>query len=367
MSNLPSLNEALHFSSGQTMKNRFMLAPMTNCQSHPDGTLSDDEFKWLTMRAQGGFGLTMTCASHVQAVGQGFPGQLGVFGEEHVNGHRRLADAIRSHGSLAIIQLHHAGIRTAAALIGDAPVGPSPYAKTGARALTTDEVKTLRDAFIQAAQRAQTAGYDGAEIHGAHGYVVTQFLSEQYNQRLDEYGGSFENRQRLLMEILEGVRQTCGTDFCLGVRLSPERYGLDLPEMLELGQRICQDSLVDFLDWSLWDVFKYPEGDDEHQESLLTRVLSVDRGACRVTGAGKILTAADARKVLAAGVDFITVGQGAILHHDYPQQVMNNEAFVPRARPVSPEYLQAQGLSPVFIKYMRRWPNFVGEPSDAVS
>ena len=246
-------------------------------------------------------------------------------------------------------------------------MGPSPYAKTGARALTTDEVKTLRDAFIQAAQRAQTAGYDGAEIHGAHGYVVTQFLSEQYNQRLDEYGGSFENRQRLLMEILEGVRQTCGTDFCLGVRLSPERYGLDLPEMLELGQRICQDSLVDFLDWSLWDVFKYPEGDDEHQESLLTRVLSVDRGACRVTVAGKILTAADARKVLAAGVDFVTVGQGAILHHDYPQQVMNNEAFVPKARPVSPEYLQAQGLSPVFIKYMRRWPNFVGEPSDVVS
>ena len=128
MSNLPSLNEALHFSSGQTMKNRFMLAPMTNCQSHPDGTLSDDEFKWLTMRAQGGFGLTdlrIPCAGRRS----GLSGQLGVFGEEHVNGHRRLADAIRSHGSLAIIQLHHAGIRTAAALIGDAPWDHPPTPK----------------------------------------------------------------------------------------------------------------------------------------------------------------------------------------------------------------------------------------------
>ena len=92
------LFEPLTLAHGPALKNRFMLAPLTNLQSHPDGTLSDDEFKWLTYRAKGGFALTMTCAAHVQRVGQGFPGQLGVFGDEHLPGLTRLAAAIKDYG-----------------------------------------------------------------------------------------------------------------------------------------------------------------------------------------------------------------------------------------------------------------------------
>ena len=88
-----------------------MLAPLTNLQSHADGTLSDDELRWLSMRAEGGYGLTMTCAAHVHARGQGFPGQLGCFSEAHIEGLTRLADAIRGHGSVSSLQLHHAGMR----------------------------------------------------------------------------------------------------------------------------------------------------------------------------------------------------------------------------------------------------------------
>ena len=88
------------------MKNRFMLAPLTNLQSHADGTLSDDEFRWLAMRAEGGFGLTMTCAAHVQAAGQGFPGQLGIFDDKHLPGLARLAEAINQTGS----RILHLGI-----------------------------------------------------------------------------------------------------------------------------------------------------------------------------------------------------------------------------------------------------------------
>src|ERR1700755_2402963 len=106
------LFEPMSFAHGPAMKNRFMLAPLTNLQSHPDGRLSDDEFRWLTYRAKGGFGLTMTCAAHVQAVGQGFPGQLGVFSDIHLEGLTRLATAIRAAGSLAAVQLHHAGNRS---------------------------------------------------------------------------------------------------------------------------------------------------------------------------------------------------------------------------------------------------------------
>ena len=214
----------LSLQHGPAMKNRFMLAPLTNTQSHPDGTLSDDEFAWLTYRAEGGFGLTMTCAAHVQAAGQGFPGQLGVFGDQHLPGLSRLAAAIKAHGSIASVQLHHAGMRSPKELIGQAPLCPSEDAETGARALTLPEVEQLRDDFIAAAVRAQTAGFDGVEIHGAHGYVLCQFLSPTINRREDRYGGSPENRARIVREIIDGIRSACHPDFHLGIRLSPERF-----------------------------------------------------------------------------------------------------------------------------------------------
>ena len=116
---------------GPAMKNRFMLAPLTNSQSHPDGRLSDDEFHWLTKRAEGGFGLTMTCAAHVQAVGQGFPGQLGVFGDQHLEGLTRLAAAIKAAGSVSALQLHHAGNRSPKEIDGT-PVCPSDEPDSGA-------------------------------------------------------------------------------------------------------------------------------------------------------------------------------------------------------------------------------------------
>ena len=135
--------QPMTFLRGPAMKNRLMLAPLTNLQSHPDGRLSDDEYHWLTMRAKGGFGLTMSCAAHVQAIGQGFPGQLGIFGDEHLPGLRRLADGIREHDSVSVVQLHHAGMRSPQDLIGTTPVSPSADSETGARALSLDEVEAL--------------------------------------------------------------------------------------------------------------------------------------------------------------------------------------------------------------------------------
>src|SRR5690606_29609150 len=144
---------------GPAMKNRFMLSPLTNQQSHADGRLSDEERRWLTMRAEGGFGLVMTAAAHVQAQGQGFPGQLGIFSDEQLPGLTRLADDIRAAGSLSAVQLHHAGDRTPPDLAG--PVSASDNPKTGARGLTEGEVEQLIEDFILAAQRADRAGFDG--------------------------------------------------------------------------------------------------------------------------------------------------------------------------------------------------------------
>ncbi|HEB91821.1 MAG TPA: NADH:flavin oxidoreductase, partial [Deltaproteobacteria bacterium] len=213
--------DPMPFVRGPRMKNRFMLAPLTNLQSHPDGRLSEDEFNWLVMRARGGFGATMTCAAHVQAIGQGFPGQLGIFADEHVPGLSRLAKEIRANDSVALVQLHHAGMRSPAGLIGQTPVCPSENDETGARALTLPEVEELIADFVAAAGRAERAGFDGVEIHGAHGYVLGQFFSPTINRRSDRYGGTLEGRSRILFEIVEGIRRACRPDFIVGVRLSP--------------------------------------------------------------------------------------------------------------------------------------------------
>lgn len=352
---------ALTFLCGARMKNRFMLAPLTNCQSHDDGTLSADEFHWLAMRARGNFGLTMTCAAFVQPVGKGFPGQLGIHADVTIDGHERLTHAIRSHGSLAVIQLHHAGMRSPEDLIGEPPVCPSADAESGARELTLAEVHGLRDDFIAAAERAQRAGYDGVEIHGAHGYILCQFLSASINRRTDEYGGSLNNRMRIFHEILAGVREVCGSEFLVGVRLSPERFGMDVAECMAVSQSLIDSGRIDFLDVSLWDCFKGPEDVQHQDKTLLQHVTGLDQKGVRLTVAGKIATGADTQAILDAGIDFVTIGRAAILHHDFPDRVMADPTFEPISLPVTRAHLANEGLGEAFIRYMSRWKGFVSE------
>ena len=343
------------------MKNRFMLAPLTNLQSHEDGVLSDEEFKWLTMRARGGFGLTMTCAAHVQAVGQGFPGQLGIFDNNHIEGLTRLAKEIKKQGSIAICQLHHAGMRSPEDLIGETPVCPSYNEKTGARALSYEEVEQLRDDFIAAAMRAQEAGFDGVEIHGAHGYVLCQFFASGINNREDIYGGSLANRYRILFEIIDGVRECCHDNFMLGVRLSPERFGMKLDEFKQIAQRLFNEGKIEFLDMSLWDVFKEPNEEDKQGRTLLSYFTDLDRQNVRLGIAGKIRTPEEVEKALAGGVDWIMLGRAAILHHDFPAQQQKNPGFSPVTLPVPREHLEKEGVSEKFIGYLSSWKGFVAD------
>ncbi len=350
--------DPLHFSNGLRMKNRFMLAPLTNLQSHDDGTLSDDEYRWLTFRARGGFGMTMTCASHVQETGRGFPGQLGCFGDQHLDGLSRLASGIRKHDSIAMLQLHHAGMRSPADLIGTTPVCPSENTKHGARALSLAEVEQMVEDFIAAAVRAQSAGFDGVEVHGAHGYVLCQFLSPTINQRDDDYGGSIENRARIIFDVVDGIRDRCGPEFLLGVRLSPERFDVRLDEIRWLAERLMRDATVNFIDMSLWDTLKEPEEEAFKGRTLMSYFTELDRGDVRLGVAGKLRRPADVSRALSDGADFAILGRAGILHHDYPNQVKANADFEPMKPPVSADYLREQGLGEALIDYVRNW-NFV--------
>jgi len=344
--------DTVTFSHGPAMANRLMLAPLTNQQSHADGTMSDDEFHWLTMRAQGGFGLTMTCASHVQAVGQGFAGQMGIWSDDHVDGLTRLAAALNSAGTVSYVQLHHAGNRAPAAVIGTQPVCPSDDEATGARALTRDEVQQVVADFVAAAVRAERAGFHGVELHGAHGYLICQFLSAELNHRTDEYGGSLENRSRLLFEIIDGIRAACGEGLALAVRLSPERFGMRVAEIVEVYGRLVASGKLDLIDMSLWDYERVVDEPGFEGRRLIDIFAELTRGDVRLGVAGKIHDPADVLRVLEAGVDIPVLGRVAILHHDYPR-LLGTEGFVPRRPPATPESLHAEGVSPTFVNYLR--------------
>lgn len=356
---LSPLFDPLPLAHGPAMKNRFMLAPLTNLQSHPDGRLSEAEYHWLTMRARGGFALTSTCAAHVQAAGQGFPGQLGVFGDQHLEGLTRLAAGIKAHGSLASVQLHHAGNRSPKNLV-EVPVCPSEHEESGSRGLSLAEVEQLRDDFIAAAKRAERAGFDGVEVHGAHGYILAQFLSSEINQRTDRYGGSLENRARLVFEIIDGIRAQCRADLQLGLRLSPERFGLKLLEIQEVAAELLRQGKIDYLDMSLWDVTAEPADEALKGRTLMSYFADLPRGQVRLGAAGKVMNAAACRRVLEGGCDFAIVGRGAILRHDFPERVRLDPNYTSPPLPVSEQYLRDQGLSDVFIGYFRgNWPDFV--------
>ncbi len=359
-----SAHDALPLSRGPAPRNRLWLAPLTNTQSHADGTISEDELRFLTMRARGGFGVVMTCAMHVQANGQGFPGQLGIFDDVHVAGLARLAAAIHAHGGVAYAQLFHGGMRANAELTGEAPVSATAQERKGARALALAEVEALRDAFIAAALRAERAGFDGVELHGAHGYILAQFLSPTLNTREDRYGGDLAGRARLLLEVLGGVRDACGPDFTVGVRLSGERFGITLAEMRTLSAQLLGDARLDFLELSLWDSFKEPAEEEHQGRSLLSHFTEHERGGVRLGVAGKIMSGADVRRALAAGADFVSLGRAAILHHDFPARLGADADFAARPIPVSAETLRAEGLGDAFVAYMGGWKGFVAGEAD---
>ena len=326
---MTDLSQPLSLTRGPAWKNRFMLAPLTNLQSHPDGTLSDDEFNWLTYRATGGFGLVMTGAAHVQRVGQGFPGKLGVFSDDHMPGLTRLAAKIKAEGAVLLrcgcTPCRHP-LRPKD-LIGEQPRGPSEDAETGSRALSLAEVEELVEDFVAAAVRAERAGFDGVELHGAHGYILCAFMSPETNRREDRYGGSPENRARIVFEIIKGVRERTRPDFQLGLRLSPERFGLRMAEQIEVARRVLASGDLDYLDMSLWDVFKAPVEEAFAHRPLIDWFTELPRGETRLGAAGKLMSAADCRRILEHGADFAILGRAAVLHHDFPQKVAGDPDF----------------------------------------
>jgi 2,4-dienoyl-CoA reductase-like NADH-dependent reductase (Old Yellow Enzyme family) len=358
------LYEPLTLRSGAVVPNRITLAPMTNGQSLADGQLGDDELAWLARCADGGFGLIETCAAYVGLDGKAWDGELGVDRDDDIAGLTRLAARLRRGGGLAVVQLFHGGVRATQRLSGEQVWSASTWQEDGPtfevpRVATPADLARVIEQFAAAAGRAQRAGFDGIELHGAHGYLLSQFLSTTMNPRSDGWGGDLAGRARLIREVTRAVRARVGPRFTVGVRLSLEdrgpARGLDLDDSLQVARWLADDG-VDFVHASLWDAAAMTtKRPDQHAVSLLRAILPRD---VAVIACGGLWTAADAVALRERGADLIALGRAAICNPDWPIAA-RSPGWEPKRPPVTRAELLERSVSPVFIGYLARWKNFV--------
>jgi len=354
-----SLLSPLVLRPGIVSRNRIWLAPLTNKQSHLDGTLGDAELRFLGMRADGGFGLVETCAAYVSQDGKTWEGELGVHDDAMLDGLTRLAARIHQGGALASAQLFHGGLRASQAVSGITPWSPSPHTDekgSESREGTEEDIARVIADFARAAERCARAGFDSVELHGAHGYLLSQFLSTVYNRREDRWGASLENRARLIREVTRAVK-AAAPSLVLAVRMSPEDYGqtrgVDLDESLQLARWLVEDG-AEVLHLSLWrsglNTTKRPES---HATPLFRDAVGP---SVKLVVAGAIWTHSEAEGQLSLGADAVALGRSGIANHDWPSKA--DEPSLLRA-PVAPATLLDEGLSPGFVEYLRAFRGFV--------
>jgi 2,4-dienoyl-CoA reductase-like NADH-dependent reductase (Old Yellow Enzyme family) len=358
------LFEPITLPSGATLPNRLALAPLTNQQSDDDGVLSADEERWLLRRARGGFGLVETCAAHVAEDGKGFDGQLGAFDDRLLPRLVELARGLREAGALGVVQLYHGGVRAPSRLTGSQPWSASSFTEDRAgfevpREASEAQIEGVIERFGAAAERSAKAGFGGVELHAAHGYLLSQFLSRTMNQRTDRWGGSLENRARLVLACLRAARARTPKGFTVGARLSPEDFGfahgLDVDETVDVARMLVDEGL-DFVHLSLWDhtknTQKYPE---RHALELFRPAIPA---RVPIVAAGKVWTRVEAEALLDRGADVIALGRAAILNPEWPT-LARDPAWQPTRPPLSPEAYAALDLGPRFVTYLQRFKDMV--------
>ena len=320
------------------LKNRIVVSPMCEYSSI-DGFANDWHLVHLGSRAVGGAGLVITEAAAVTAEGRITPDDLGIWKDEHISFLKRITVFIENNGGVAGIQLAHAGRKAShkSPWKGGVSLTPEEAAwdtlapgaiayKEGEPlpiAMTQEDIDKLKNDFAKAAERALQAGFKIIEIHAAHGYLLHQFLSPLSNNRLDEYGGSFENRIRLLVEVTETVRKTMGDDLPLFVRISATDWvpgGWNENESVELA-KILQTKGVDLIDCS--------SGGNSPSQKISVGPLyqvsfaqKIKQEAGIATGAvGMITTAPEAESILANGqADLIIMARELLRNPYFPLQ-----------------------------------------------
>lgn len=321
-----SLFDPVTVGSIQT-RNRICIPPMVIYHiSDESGMVKPQNVEHYRALAQGGAGLIIQEATCVSPEGRLSMDQLGIWSDDQIPGLRNITEAVHQEGCPIFVQLHHAGLVS----IGTDTLCPSDYAmdtnkgwKNG-HEMTRDDIHRIRDAFIQAAVRAEKAGYDGVELHGCHGYLLCQFFNNRVNRRTDEYG----QPEKLTLEIMDGIRASVGKDFVLGIRLGA------FEPTLEDGiahAKTLQAHGIQFIDVSYGFT-----AESEPKAPGNPELLDVIRAAGEIQkqvsvpvfAVNSIRTPAQAQRILTeTGVSMVDIGRSALVDPEWPNKA--REGIVP--------------------------------------
>jgi 2,4-dienoyl-CoA reductase-like NADH-dependent reductase (Old Yellow Enzyme family) len=302
------------------LKNRLVLAPMTTYSSSDEGIITPEEIRFLARRAESGFGTIMTAACYVHKSGHAFPGQWRCDSDDVIESSLKpTADAIRAGGATSILQIHHGGRMCPASLCGEVISASAVQVEREGfvppRAMTLKEIETVITAFGDAARRAEQAGFDGVEIHGANTYLLQQFVSHLTNQRLDAFG---QDRYLFSCRIVEDVLSKVSKDFLVGYRFSPEEIetpGIRLEDTFTLLNRLCVYPLH-FLHVSLGS-YRQPSLHDPESEPVLALLARQINHRIPLIGVGSVNTYMDVSAASKIGADLVAVGRAAITEPDW--------------------------------------------------
>ena len=316
------------------VRNRLVVPPMGTNYANEDSSVSQRLINYHAENAKGGFGLITIEVTAVAPGGKAIIREPGLWSDEQIAGYAKLAEAIHRHGAKMSVQLHHAGRQTVSALInGEQPVSasplPCPYCREVPRALDTGETYEMIENFVAAAERAKKAGADAVEVHGAHGYLIAQYMSAYSNRRTDEFGGSFENRLRFPRLIVEGIKERLGNDFPVIFRISGEEKtvgGRNIVETRAIA-RYLEDVGVDAmhvasgvygsLEW-VWGAGDAPLGYMADFAEEVKGTVSIP-----VITVGRINDPHIAEELVASGrADMVSIGRQSIADPHFPNKIM---------------------------------------------
>lgn len=334
-----NLFKSFTFKNGVTLNNRVVMAPMTTWSSNDDYTVSDEELTYYKKRVNG-VGLVITGCTHVTPNGIGFTNEFAAYDDTFMPGLRKLAEAAKSGGAPAVLQIFHAGNKALPDLTPNGEVVSSSAVETEAigftssvlpRELSHEEIIEIIHAFGETTRRAIEAGFDGVELHGAHGFLLQNFFSPFYNRRKDEWGGSLENRLRFPLAVVQEVNNViekhATKPFMLGYRLSPDEHeegGLRMKDTYALIERLIEED-VDYVHASLADALSSKPVDSQDEKTYLELIVDHVNNRVPVLAAGSMVTPDDVAKALDKGLPLAAIGHALIMNPDWVEKVQNGQ------------------------------------------
>lgn len=310
------------------VKNRIVMPPLATKQSTRMGMVTDKLIEQYKNRPN--VGMIIVEHSYVRREGRVNNHQLGIYDESHVAGLGKLAHTIRENGSLAVIQISHGGSASKSHILGRSAFAPSEIKHPGREideiptALVKDDLKELKRSFVKAALRAKKGGFNIVELHGAHGYLLNQFMSPLTNNREDEYGGSLRNRMRFPLEIVRAIRGAVGRKYPIAYRLGCDDFlpgGITVEDAVEAA-KMLEDAGVDLLDLS-GGLKGYDVGEDEEGFFVYLGEAIKPEVNVPVIVTGGIKSPEYANKIVKAGkTDLVGVGRAMLKDKNWAKKAV---------------------------------------------